>query len=178
LQAGGPPAFLTRLVLAATLGANYGIYGPAYELYEHTPAHHGSEEYLDSEKYEIKQWDLDSPQSLAHRIAVINGIRRKNKALQSNDRLHFHEIDNPMLICYSKSTPDLSNVVLTIANLDPFFTQSGWTHIDLSELGITQEQTYSVIDLLNGGRYSWKGPRNYVALTPGAVGAHIFKVER
>src|SRR5262249_40384763 len=102
LQTGGRPAFMVRLVLAATLGANYGIYGPAFELCENVPYQPGSEEYLNSEKYEVKQRDLNSAGSLRDFIARVNQIRRENAALQSDIGLRFHGTDNPMLICYSK----------------------------------------------------------------------------
>ena len=118
LQHGGRPAFMSRLVLAATLSSNYGIYGPAFELMEHVARESGSEEYLNSEKYEVKHWDLDRPDSLRDLIALVNRARRENPALQSNWGLRFHDIDNGQLIAYSKSTDDARNVVITVVNLD------------------------------------------------------------
>ena len=119
LQTGGLPAFRSRLVLAATMAANYGIYGAAFELGENTPAKPGSEEYLNSEKYEIKSWDLTNPASLKPFITRLNHIRQQNPALQSNQRLHFHPTDNPSLICYSKRTADGSNTILATINGSP-----------------------------------------------------------
>src|SRR5690606_25983338 len=107
LQSGLRAAFVARLVLAGTLCANYGIYGPAFELIEHVPREPGSEEYRNSEKYQIRAWDRESPDSLRPLITRVNAIRRGNAALQGNWRLRFHEVDNDELICYSKSTPDL-----------------------------------------------------------------------
>src|SRR4029077_10833198 len=103
LQVGGGPAFMIRFILAATLGASYGIYGPAFELCENTPYQPGSEEYLNSEKYELKHRDLDASWSLKDLIARINRIRKQNPALQSNRSLRFHNTDNASLICYSKA---------------------------------------------------------------------------
>ena len=137
LQMGGMPAFRSRLVLAATLAANYGIYGPAFELGENRPANPGSEEYLNSEKYEIRQWDLDSPASLKPLIATLNRARRDHPALQSNHNLHFHGTDNASLICYSKRTADGGNTILAVVNLDPFNVQAGWTNLDLGILGLS-----------------------------------------
>ena len=98
--------FVQRLILAATLGASYGIYGPAFELMEHLPRERGSEEYLDSEKYQLRQWDLDRPDSLREMIALVNRIRRENPALQSDHGLRFHEADNEQILCYSKAAAD------------------------------------------------------------------------
>jgi starch synthase (maltosyl-transferring) len=178
LQLGGRPAFLYRLCLAATLGANYGIYGPAYELCENVPREKGSEEYLDSEKYEIKHRDLNAEGSLKHFIARVNRIRRDNPALQADRGLEFHETDNPVLLCYSKATGDLSNVIVTVVNLDPFHKQSGWVTLNLDELGITEDQTYQVHDLITDSRYVWNGPRNFVELDPESCPAHVFRLRK
>jgi starch synthase (maltosyl-transferring) len=178
LQSGGRAAFMVRLVLAATLGASYGIYGPAFELCENRPREPGSEEYLDSEKYEVKYWDIARPDSLRDFIARLNRIRRENPALQSNSNLSFHPIDNDRLICYSKHTEDLSNIVLVTANLDPHHTHSGWLELPLDELGLDSRQPYQVHDLLSGARYLWHGSRNYVELNPQIVPAHILCVRR
>lgn len=176
LQLGGRPAFIARLVLAATLGASYGIYGPAFELCENRPREIGSEEYLDSEKYEIRYWELNRPDSLKNLIARVNRIRRQNPALQSNHTLRFHTVDNDQLICYSKSTEDLSNVILVVVNLDPHHTQSGWTDLALEALGLDLQRPYQVHDLLSDARYLWQGARNYVELNPQALPAHIFRI--
>jgi starch synthase (maltosyl-transferring) len=178
LQFGGRPAFITRLVLAATLGASYGIYGPAFELCEDRPREAGSEEYLDSEKYEIRLWDLRRPESLKDLITRLNHIRRDNPALHSNERLLFHPIDNDQLICYSKHDEDGANLILVVVNLDPHHTHAGWLELPLDELGLTTNQSYQVHDLLSDARYLWRGTRNYVEINPHAVPAHIFRLRR
>ena len=178
LQMGGIPAFATRLVLAATLGANYGIYGPAFELGENTAREAHSEEYLDSEKYQIRFWDIDRPDSLKSFIARINRIRRENPALQRDRNLHFHSVNNEQLIAYSKHTDDISNIVLVVANLDPHHTHSGWLEFSPETMGLDPLQTFQVHDLLSDARYLWQGSRNFVELNPKIVPAHIFVVRR
>jgi len=178
LQSGGRPAFMARLVLAATLGASYGIYGPAFELCVDQPREPGSEEYLNSEKYEIKHWDIARPDSLKDFIARVNRIRRQNPALHSDWSLRFHTLDNEQLICYSKHTEDLSNIILVVVNLDYRHTQSGWVELPLAELGHTPQEPYQVHDLLDDARYLWHGSRNYVELNPQICPAHIFRVQR
>ena len=137
-----------------------------------------SEEYLNSEKYEIKQWDINSPDSLKEFITKVNSIRRENQALQSDLSLRFHHTDNEQLICYSKRTEDHSNVILVIVNLDYRYKQSGWTDLSLEELVLDNDQPYMVHDLLGAAAYRWQGPRNYVELDPEKLPAHIFRVER
>jgi starch synthase (maltosyl-transferring) len=178
LQIGGRPAFLSRIVLAATLGPNYGIYGPAFELGENRPLRAGSEEYLNSEKYEIRHWDLDAPHSIGGAIATINRARRENPALHASYDLIFHPTDNPYLIAYSKSSVDGSNVVLTVVNLDSFHTQAGWVSLDLERLRLRGDESFQVLDQLTGLRYLWHGARNYVELAPDKMPAHIFRVLR
>jgi len=178
LQFGGRPAFIARLVLAATLGANYGIYGPAFELCEDRAREPGSEEYLDSEKYEIRNWDIARPDSLKDLVARVNRIRHDNPALHGDCSLRFHEVDNEQLICYSKRTDDLSNVILTVVNLDPHHTQSGWIEFPLEELGIDPQRPYQMHDLVSDARYLWQGSRNYIELNPQTVPAHIFRMRR
>jgi len=177
LQFGGRAAFYIRVVLAATLGATYGIYGPPFELCE-TAAVPGSEEYLGSEKYEIRHWNLDRPESLRHFIARLNQIRRDNPALHSDRSLRFLTADNPALIFYAKETLDRSNIVLVVVNLDPHHPQSGWVTVPIEELGLDPEQPYQVHELLSDARYLWHGARNFVALDPRVVPAHIFRVRR
>lgn len=182
LQDGGRPAFIVRLILAATLTSSYGIYGPAYELAENSPAppppgRAESEEYLDSEKYQIRQRDRNAPGSLVPLISNLNRIRHDNRALQSNTSLHFHSVDNPQLICYSKSTPSFDNTLLIVVNLDSFNDQSGWTDLDLHFIGCSGNESFLVEDLLSGDHYTWSRS-NYVALRPGIQPAHIFRVSR
>lgn len=168
--------FKLRLLLAATLSASYGIYGPGYELLDGTPVRAGSEEYLDSEKYQVRRWTLDQPQSIRPFIAQINAIRRENKALQANDSLVMCEVDNDRMMAWAKRSPDGSNVILVVANLDPNHAQYGWVGIDPKALGIDTDRDYLVQDLLGGAQYTWHGTRNYVRLDPGVAPAHIFRV--
>ncbi len=169
--------FLARLAMAATMAASYGIYGPAYELMEYTPVQ-GKEEYIDNEKYEIKTWDLGRPDSLRDYISRINRIRNENPALHKNNSLRFHRLDNDMLIAYSKHTPDLSNLILTVVNLDPDWTQSGWVQLPLDELGLDPTQPYQVEDLISDNSYIWSGEWNYVELNPDIMPVHIFVIRR
>jgi starch synthase (maltosyl-transferring) len=178
LQFGGRPAFIARLILAATLGPSYGIYGPAYELCENRPFAPGSQEYLDSEKYEIKSWDIDRPDSLRELIGRVNQIRRENPAFRANHNLRFHEVDNEQIIAYSKSSEDLSNEVLVLVNLDPHYKQSGFITLPLEDLGIDPRQPYQAHDLLTDARYLWHGTRNHVELDPQTLPAHIFVIRR
>jgi starch synthase (maltosyl-transferring) len=145
---------------------------------EHLPRSPGSEEYLDSEKYEIRAWDRGRADSLRPVIARLNAIRRTNAALHCNERLAFHEVDNENIIGYSKSTGDLGNVVLTFVNLDPRNTQWGWTSLNLAELGVEEGEPFEVHDLLTDARYTWTGARNYVELRPHEMPAHVFRVTR
>jgi starch synthase (maltosyl-transferring) len=178
LQTGGRPAFMTRLALAATLSASYGIYGPAYELCENRPREQRSEEYLDSEKYQIKHRDLDRPDGLRDFITRVNTARRDNPALHFDWSLRFHGTDNGELICYSKTTRDKSNAMLMVVNLDPYHRQSGWTDLDLEALGVAENEGFQVHDLLSDARYLWHGRRNYVELDPHVCPALIFRVRR
>ena len=176
LQFGGRPAFMARLVLAATLGANYGIYGPAFELCESRAREAGSEEYLDSEKYQLRHWNLDEPASLKDFITRINRIRRENKALQSDRSLRFHRTDNEQLICYSKATEDFENILIMAVNLDPHHRQSGWALLDLDDLSLEPKRTYQLHDLISDSRFLWQGPRLYLELDPAIVPAHVFRL--
>jgi len=181
LQTGNRAAFQQRLILATTLAASYGIYGPAFELGEHVPIRPGSEEYLNSEKYQIRRWDRRDPNSLTPLITLLNQIRRTNPALQSDLSLHFHPVDNHQIIAYSKSAPATdegpANVILVVVNLDPRYEQSGWVDLDLGKLGIRHDQTFEVEDLLTGNHYMWHDRSNFVAIHPSAT-AHIFRIGR
>ena len=175
LQSGGRAAFVQRLVLAATLSASYGIYGPAYERGVHLPREHGSEEYLDSEKYEVKHWPpVDD--DLTDFIGVVNKIRRENISLQQNATLTFHPTDNEQVLCYSKTAGE--NALVMVVNLDPHHPHSTWIDLDLEALQLQPDRTYQVHDLLTGARHSWHGPRNFVKLDPNVVSAHIFRIRR
>jgi starch synthase (maltosyl-transferring) len=178
LQYGGRPAFISRFILAATLGPSYGIYGPAFELCENRPLVPGREEYLDSEKYEIKVWDIARPDSLRDLIARVNQIRKDNPAFRGNHNLRFHEVDNEQIIVFSKTNEDQSNEVLVVVNVDPHYKQSGFITLPLEELGLDPRQPYQAHDLLTEARYIWHGTRNYVELNPQTVPAHIFVIRR
>lgn len=176
LQHGGRAAFLARLILAGTLSSHYGIYGPAFELLERG-ARPNSGEYIDNEKYQIKQWDLGSPDSIRPIIKLLNRIRREHPAMQRNDTLSFHETDNELLLCYSKSWEN--DVLIVAVNLDFHHRQSGWVELDLRAIGpISPMETFQMHDLLGGGRYLWQGARNYLEIDPHTMPAQIFVVRR
>lgn len=176
LQKGGRPAFEIRFVLAATLAASYGIYGPAFETGEHVPLREGSEEYLRSEKYEIRHWDLDRPDSLAPLITRVNRIRHEHPALQANDSLAFHEVQDENLLAYSKRSPDGSDIVLTVVNLDPHAPHAAYMNLPLWEWGISEEQPYTVEDLVTGAKEEWQGAWNRIELDPASQSARILLV--
>ncbi len=175
LQYGGRPAFVIRLILAATLSSNYGIYGPPFERLIHEAREPGSEEYRDSEKYEVKHW-LAGEDDLSELIALVNRIRRENPALQRNATLKFHNAGNDEIICYSKSAGE--NVIVTVVNVDPHNTQSAWLDLDLPALQLDANRPFQVHELMSGARYTWHGARNYVQLDPRVVPAHIFRIRR
>ncbi|MCL8208885.1 MAG: alpha-1,4-glucan--maltose-1-phosphate maltosyltransferase [Actinomycetia bacterium] len=177
LREGGRPAFIGRLVLAATLSASYGIYGPAFELMERQPREPGSEEYQDSEKYTVRHWDIGRADSLAPLVARINAIRRENPALADNTSVVFHPLDNPAFIAYSKHDATRSNIILVVVNLDWHRTQAGWVDVQLEAWGWPDDRRYTVHDLLTGARYAWQGRHNYVELNPDRLPAHVFRVE-
>lgn len=176
LQLGGRAAFMSRLVLAATLSANYGIYGPAYELLDGSPREPGTEEYLNSEKFEVRHCDAPRADSLSGFIARVNAIRRDNPALHRDESLRFIPVDNDELISYAKIDPAGENTVVVVVNLDPHHVQSGWTTLDLTDLGLAADQPFQMHDLLTDARYLWSGPRNFVMLDPMRSPAHIFRV--
>jgi starch synthase (maltosyl-transferring) len=178
LQFGGRPAFVCRAVLAATLGANYGIYGPAFELLEATPRDPGSEEYLDSEKYQLRRWDLQRADSLSDLLARLNAVRRENPALQSDATLAFRDVDNEQIVCYSKHTEDLDDIVLVVVNLDPHHVQSGFVDVPIDEWRIDASRPYQAHDLLSDARYLWNGRRNFVLLDPQRAPAHVLRIRR
>jgi starch synthase (maltosyl-transferring) len=165
LQAGGPGAFRIRLVLAATLGATYGIYS-GFELCENVPVRPGSEEYLDSEKYQVRVRDWDAPGNLAPLITRVNTIRRQHPALQSDWSLRFFATDNPEILCFAKSTGDSSDLLLVVVSLDPHHMQQGWVRAPIADVRTGPDGGYAAEDLLTGARYLWRGEWNYVRLTP------------
>ncbi len=176
LQKGGRPAFKVRLLLAATLSPSYGIYS-GFELLENTPRQEGSEEYLNSEKYEVKVRDWDKPGNIKEFIARVNSIRRENPALHHLTNMRFFSTDNDEILFYGKATPDKSNVVLVAVNLDPFHPHHCTALVPLEEIGVAPGESYEVCDLLTGARYTWSH-QNYVRLDPEVESAHILRVER
>jgi len=178
LQYGGRPVFMARVALAATLAASYGIYGPAYELLEHAALREGSEEYMDSEKFQLRAWDRDRPDSLAEFIALLNRVRRENPALQSDAGLRFLRIDNEQMLAYAKMTPDLSNIVVCVVNLDPHHAQSGWLQLDADLMGMAPQQACQMHDLVSGARFLWHGDRNFVSLDPQRSPVHVMRLRR
>jgi starch synthase (maltosyl-transferring) len=179
LQHGGRPAFEVRLVLAATLAAAYGIYS-GYELCENVPVRPGSEEYLDSEKYQIKVRDWNQPGNLNALITRMNQVRREHPALQQNDTLVFHMTDNPAFLWFSKSAPNASGSgidrVFVVANTDAHRMQHGWVQVPLDAAGLAADQAYVVEDLLDGSTYTWRGSWNYVRLDPADRMAHVLVI--
>jgi len=180
LQFSGRPGFVTRAVLAATLGPSYGLYGPAYEQCVAEPLAPGREEYLDSEKYEIRHWDWDpeASGSIAGVIGRLNRIRHENPAFRANHDLRFHPTDNGQIIAYSKRAADGSGLVLVVVNLDPHHVQAGYVELPLEDLKIDPDRPYQVHDLLTDARYLWHGARNYVELHPDGYQANIFAIRR
>jgi starch synthase (maltosyl-transferring) len=176
LQEGGRPAFEARLVLAATLGATYGIYS-GFELCENR-AVPGTEEYADSEKYQIRAWDWNRPGHIAELVTRVNYIRRAHRALQSNESLRFHGTDNPYIIAYSKASPDGTGALLVIVNLDPHSLQHGFVHVPADLVAPAAPPSgYAVHDLISDTRYTWRGDRNYVRFDPGVRQAHILSFD-
>ena len=178
LQTGGRPAFVTRVVMAGTLAANYGIYGPAFELMEHVPREHGSEEYLNSEKYEIRHWDLERSSSLREVLKRLNQARRDNPALKANLDLTFHDIDNDQILCYSKYSKEFKNLVLVAVNLDFRAKQGGNLLLPLEKLGLDAARPYELRDVLTESTFEWRGARNYVELDPETKPVHLFVVRQ
>jgi starch synthase (maltosyl-transferring) len=186
LQRGDRRTFAMRAVLAATLTASYGIYGPAFELAERAARHEGSEEYLDGEKYQLRHFDLDATSSLAPLLTTVNTIRRDQRALQYNRTLRFHRTDSDAVMAYSKTVPGAAAVgesradapVLVVVNLDDRYRQSAWIDLDLAAIGVADGSAFDVNDLLTGARYTWNGSRAFVILDPDVTPAHVFRVER
>jgi len=177
LQRGGRPAFKMRLALAATLSSLYGIYS-GYELCENVAREPGSEEYLNSEKYEYKVRDWDAPGNLVGYVTQINRIRRENRALHLYRNLRFFGSDDPNVLFYAKMTPERDNLVFVAANLDPFATHAGLVDVPIAELGIGEHQAYRMHELITDRWFEWHGPRGYVELNPDVEPAQIFALHR
>ena len=164
--------YQARLVMAATMASSYGIYGPAFELMDNEP-HPLREENRNNEKYELKNWNFDDPDSLKPLITQVNKVRHENPALRNNRSLLLHGVDNDQLLAYSKRDGD--NRILCVVSFDDSYTQSGFVELDLGALGLPQDEPYSAQDLLTGEHYTWQGSRNYVELSPASL-PHIFRL--
>jgi starch synthase (maltosyl-transferring) len=176
LQDGGRPAFMIRVLLAATLSTLYGIYS-GYELCENE-ALPGREEYLDSEKYQWKERDWDAPGNIKDWITRLNKIRKENRALHFYDNLRFYQADNDAILFYGKMTPARDNIILIVVNLDPHRKQNSYIDVPIDQFGQMDSDVYQVHDLLSDARYTWRGRQNYVELDPEIQPAHIFRVRR
>jgi starch synthase (maltosyl-transferring) len=177
LQSGRRAAYQVRSALAATLSGTWGIYGPVFELCV-SDALPESEEYLGSEKYEVRHWNLDDPWSLRGWIERLNAVRRDHPALTEGRGPRFYATDNRELIAYGRTTTDGGETVVVVVNLDPHHVQSGWVTLPLDELGMDPERPFQVHDLLGGARYLWHGPRNFIQLDPESSPAHVFRLRR
>jgi starch synthase (maltosyl-transferring) len=165
LRHGNRAAFLLRYLLAATLTPNHGVYS-GYELRENEPASEANEEYLFSEKYEVKQRDWDRPDSLAPFLRTVNLAKRARPALQQLRDIRFHHVDNDQIIAFSKGHRDRGDLVLVVATLDPVHTQEATVHLDLRAVGLPEWEPYRAHDELTGETYTWQGSANYVRFEP------------
>ena len=175
LVRGGRPAFKFRLVMAATLSSLYGIYS-GYELCENVPVREGSEEYLDSEKYQLKTRDWDAPGNLVDYVTRLNRVRRAHPALQRYDNLRFYGADDPAVLWYGKAWGD--DRVFVAVNLDPFRARACLVDVPLDALGLAPDQPYRMREQFSDAAYEWRGPRGYVELDPQREPAQIFVLER
>ena len=176
LQDGGRPAFMIRVLLAATLSTLYGIYS-GYELCENE-ALPGREEYFDSEKYQWKERDWNAPGNIKDWITRLNKSREENRALQFYDNLRFYHADNDAILFYGKMTPARDNIILVVVNLDPHRKQNSYVNVPIDQFGQMESDVYQVHDLLSDARYTWRGRQNYVELDPEIQPAHVFRVRR
>ena len=177
LTKGGDNAHIMRVILAATLSSNYGLYGPVYEFGINAP-HGAKEEYIDNEKYEIKHWNWNQYTRIGEIITRLNRIRKENAALHSSWNIEFAGTSNDQIICYVKVDKESKNQLIIAVNLDAFNTQGAQVKIPLAKLNIGYNEPYQVKDLLSGSKYRWTGDLNYVELNPYQMPAHIFKVEK
>lgn len=178
LQQGGRAASISRVVLASMLSSNYGIYGPVYELLVTEPLVPGKEEYMHSEKYEVREWNVGKAHSIAPIIRKLNEIRRENPALHTNHTISFHPVENDNMIAFTKVSEDGDNIVLVVVNLDYYHPQAGVVDFQIQEFGIEPEESYELEELLTGTKYVWKGWRHFVQLNPHVMPAHIFRICR
>lgn len=178
LMNAGPNAFAKRLLLAATLSSNYGLYGPAYEFLENAPNTNGKEEYFNSEKYEIRHYDWDYRNRMTALITRLNQIRKEHPALQSTWNIHFTRTDSEQLMSYVKYTEDMENVIWCIVSFDVEFRQSGFVEVPKQLLGIGRNVNLKVTDLLTGEVYHWFNEWNYVEIDPDKYPGHVLLVEK
>jgi starch synthase (maltosyl-transferring) len=177
LQTGGRAASAMRLVLAATLAASYGILGPAFETVDVRPLQAGREEYLDSEKYQVRHWDVEQPGGLRDLIARVNRIRRQHPALQQDRTLRFLKTDNEQLLAYAKTSDDGADVIVVVVNLDPRWKQAGWVEVPAQPR--PGHPPYQAVDLLGNRSFTWRTDSwNYVELDPALTPAHVVHVPR
>jgi len=174
LQSGNEISFIIRYFMAATLSSNYGIFGPVYELMYHDP-YPGKEEYLNSEKYEVRHWDWSARNRLTDVITKVNAARKVNPALQHTNNIRFCETYNDQLMAYYKRTGD--NHILCVVKLDPYSKQFGHIQVPLWELGVEPGQDFTVYDILTGNTYTWNQEWNYVQLEAWDLPAHLFRIE-
>ncbi len=174
LQGGHEPQFIIRFLLAATLSSNYGIYGPSFELMEHIPFPN-KEEYLNSEKYEIRRWDWEKTNRLTYLIELVNRIRHQNAALQTTNNITFCQVNDDAIMAYLKTSG--SNRLLIIINTDAYNRRAGIVQVPIWQLGIGPDQSYTVHDLLTEAYYTWQGEQNYVELDPYVLPMHLFRIE-
>jgi starch synthase (maltosyl-transferring) len=178
LVEGGRAALMSRLVLAATLSSNYGVYGPPYEAQDVRNREPGSEEYLDSEKYQLRRWNHSMRNPMSAFMARVNRIRREHPALRQNRTLRFHDVSSDRMLAYSKTTPDKRDAVLVVVSAETRREEWGDLHLDLEALGVGWDEPFTVCDLLTGARYQWRGARQVVGLSPEGRPAHVFHIER
>lgn len=175
LQGGHEPYFLIRYFMAATMSSNYGIFGPAFEYMVHD-AYPGKEEYLNSEKYEVKHWDWKRETKLTYLIRIVNRARKENTALQLTNNLQFCQIDNENIVAYVKTHAN-GNRILCVVNLDGYHTQAGWVQLPLALIGKMNNERLRVYDLVTGATHTWQGEWNYVELNPHIMPFHLFRIE-
>jgi starch synthase (maltosyl-transferring) len=176
LQNQNENSFILRYALAATLSSNYGVYGPSYEFYENVPVE-GREEYFESEKYEIRNYDWKRTNRMTDIMSILNKIRKENSALQSTWNIQFCPIENSQLIAYLKATDDLSNIILVIVNLDSNRGQSGYVQLPKERLKLGDKINVKLHDLITDERFTWIQEWNYVDLSPHKMPFHLFKLE-
>jgi starch synthase (maltosyl-transferring) len=183
LQYGGPGAFKIRAAIAATGSPAWGVYA-GYELFEHVALRPGSEEYLDTEKFQFRPRDWAAAEaedrSLAPYLTLLNNIRRRHPALQQLRNLSLHAVDDDAIMCYSKRStgPDgHSDTVIVVVNTDPHSVRESLVHLDMAALGMRPEDTFTVYEEISGATWRW-GQQNYIRLDPNSEPAHILAVRR